>query len=324
MNSKILIDLDALSPSFLPKKLPYREEEYTQLLNNIKNRINTLVFGPIGSGKTALMKRVMRELNRDIFYVDCLLYSTEYSILKEILPSSRFIVCRSNYELLKELKKIASERRLVVCFDNFAQLRAIDIVKKLMVLGVCVVLIGRVERDSLSLNQNIISNFPCIIKMHEYSVDQTFEILKERTRLALDSASYTDSSLRKIAEKIGGNITMALAVLRAVALKAESEGRSSIDEVSLEEMLPQSNCLDELSNDERVIFKILSEWKSLPSNRLYAFYAQTAKYPKCERSFRNYMENLCSKGLVKAIGDKRGRVYEIVEEGKDAVGQTGM
>lgn len=123
-------------------------------------------------------------------------------------------------------------------------------------------------------------------------------------------------------EKIGGNITMALAVLRAVALKAESEGKNSIDEVSLEEMLPQTDCLDELSNDERVIFRILSEWKNLPSNRLYAFYAQAAKYPKCERSFRNYMENLCSKGLVKAIGDKRGRVYELVEEGNDVARQT--
>jgi len=317
--TQIVVDPDPLLPSFLPEKLLHREKEYTQLLNNIRNRINTLVFGPVGSGKTALIKLAMRELNKDVFYVDCLLYSSEYSVLKEILPSSRFIVYRSNYELLKELKKVASERRLIVCFDNFVQLKDVDIVKKMMGLGICVLLTGRVERDASSLNENILSNFPCVIRLQEYSVDQTFEILKEKAKLALNSTAYTDSPLRKIAENIGGNITMASAVLRAVALKAESEGKNTIDEVSLEEMLPQSDCLDELSNDERIIFKILSEWKSLPSNRLYAFYAQTARYPKCERSFRNYMENLCAKGMVRAIGDKRGRIYEIVQGEENAV-----
>jgi hypothetical protein len=28
------------------------------------------------------------------------------------------------------------------------------------------------------------------------------------------------------------------------------------------------------------------------------------------------MESLCSKGLAKAIGDKRGRIYEVVEDVK--------
>jgi len=81
-NPKILIDPDPLSLIYLSKRLSYREEEYTRLLNSIKNRINALIFGPIGPGKTALVKIVMRELNRDIFYVDCLLCSTEYSIFE--------------------------------------------------------------------------------------------------------------------------------------------------------------------------------------------------------------------------------------------------
>jgi len=51
----------------------------------------------------------------------------------------------------------------------------------------------------------------------------------------------------------------------------------------------------------------------LPARRLYDFYIQNTRHPKSERSFRNYMESLCSKGLVKAIGEKRGRVYEILE-----------
>jgi len=314
--TKILVNPEALSPSYLPDKLLYREKEYSQLINNIKNRVNTLVFGSIGSGKTSLVKLAINELKSDVIYVNCLLCSTEYSILKETLPPSRFIVYRSTFELLKELRKIASERKLVICLDNFTQLRDVNVVKKMIELSICVILVGRVERDSPSLNRNVLSNFPCVIRLEEYSVDQTFEILKKRARLALESSSYTDLPLRRIAEKIGGNITMALAVLRAIALKAENEGKT-IDEVSLEEMLPQIDFLDELGNDERTIYKILSEWKSLPSSRLYALYVQTAKYPRCERSFRKYMENLRSRGLVKAIGGRKGRIYEIVENNRN-------
>jgi len=310
--TQIVADPDPLSQSFLPKKLLHREKEYQQLIGNIKNRVNTMIFGPIGSGKTALIKLAMNEI-RELLYVDCLLYDTEYRVLKEIIPSNRFIVCRSNYELFKELQKIAKERKFVICFDNFTQLKNVDVVKKIMSIGVCVILVGRVERDSPSLNQNMISNFPSVIRLEEYSVEQTTDILRDRAKAALQESSYMESSLRKIAEKIGGNITLALSVLRAASLKAENENRASIDEIDLDVMLPQEDCLDELSSDERTIFKILSKQKSLPSNRLYAFYAQTAKYPKCERSFRNYMESLRSKGLVKAIGDKRGRIYEAVE-----------
>jgi hypothetical protein len=37
-----------------------------------------------------------------------------------------------------------------------------------------------------------------------------------------------------------------------------------------------------------------------------------ARHPKSRRSFRNYMQNLCAMGFVRNVGEKRGRVYEIV------------
>jgi len=57
-----------------------------------------------------------------------------------------------------------------------------------------------------------------------------------------------------------------------------------------------------------MLVNILREQKTLASNTLYGFYAQKTKYPKGKRSFRNYMHNLCLKGLVKNVGDKRGRM----------------
>jgi len=101
-----------------------------------------------------------------------------------------------------------------------------------------------------------------------------------------------------------------LNLLKALALKAESEDKNSIDEVEYEY---EVDCEDEqLSSDERILARILREQKSLTSNTLYGFYSRKARHPKSRRSFRNYMQNLCAMGLVRNIGEKRGRVYEIV------------
>ncbi|MDH5733089.1 MAG: hypothetical protein OEY88_04820 [Candidatus Bathyarchaeota archaeon] len=69
-----------------------------------------------------------------------------------------------------------------------------------------------------------------------------------------------------------------------------------------------------MSADERILVNILREQKSLASNALDGFYSQRAWHPKSRRSFRNYMQNLCTMGLVRNLGEKRGRVYEIVNE----------
>jgi hypothetical protein len=97
-----------------------------------------------------------------------------------------------------------------------------------------------------------------------------------------------------------------------MALKAEGENKESIDETECEY---EVDCEDEkLSADERILMNILREQKTLASNALYGFYSQRTRYPKGERSFRNYMQDLCLKGLVKSVGDKRGRIYEIIEQ----------
>jgi L-rhamnose isomerase len=69
-------------------------------------------------------------------------------------------------------------------------------------------------------------------------------------------------------------------------------------------MLPMS--------DEKINMAIMNEWKSLPSNKLYQFYAEKARHPKGERFFRNYVSELCDKGLLKVVGEKKGRIYESV------------
>jgi len=327
MNQKIILNTEILSQFYLPEKLLHRDREQGQLLNNLKNLINTFICGSCGSGKTALAKRVIIDFGASkkgyAGYVDCSIYQTTYSVLKEILPRSEFIVYRSNYELIKELLKQARERKFAIYLDNFEHLKEKDLIARFMSIGLSVILISDNEESFASLSENIRSNVPSIIRLPAYTVDQSFDILKDRTEKALAKWTYSDAIIKKIAERIKGNVALGINVLKLTALKAESENKKAIEEADIP--IINVNCPHEkLSQDEKLLLNILKEWKSLPASRLYDFYVQNSRHPKGERSFRNYMENLCSKGLVRAIGEKRGRIYEIAEEDSNVVGENGV
>jgi len=309
MNSQILLNPEVLSTACLPERLLHREKDKSELTNGLKNFVNTFICGPCGSGKTTLVKYAILSLNKKISvaYIDCSIYQTTYSVLKEILPRSEFVLYRSNYELIKELLKYAKDKRFAVCFDNFEKLKDKDLIARLMSLNLCVILISDEEENLSLLGENVRSNIPSILRLQPYTTEQSFDILKDRADRALAKGSCTDAAMKKIAEKINGNISLGINALKVSALKAESRSRGAIEEADIH---IENDCPQKLGQDEKMLLRILEERKSLPSSRLYDFYVQNSRHPKGERSFRNYMESLCSKGLVKAIGDKRGRIYE--------------
>lgn len=87
---------------------------------------------------------------------------------------------------------------------------------------------------------------------------------------------------------------------------------SSFDEDLAETIHPADNS-GNLNEDERLLLEILKEKRQLSSGELFELYKQSSFPARGERSFRNYMEDLCSKGLVKAVGTNRWREYEIAK-----------
>lgn len=317
MALSIITNNEVLSESYIPENILHREKELAQLSNAI-NVVNTFVYGPNGSGKTLLVKKAIANANTRkgcVFYIDCCLYQTTNAIFHEILLSTNSVVSsKSNYELTKRLK--AKMRQLdcgmTVCLDHFERLKEIETISRLLSLEVKLIIVAETYEAYRRLNSMGKANITNIIEIDGYDEEQAFDILLDRARQALEETAYSEDAVRKIVQTSSGNMTLGVNLLKAMALKAQGEGKDLIDET---DCAYEADCEEgELSADERILVGILREQKTLASNALYGFYSQRTRYPKGERSFRNYMQDLCLKGLVKSVGDKRGRVYEIIEQ----------
>jgi Cdc6-like AAA superfamily ATPase len=315
--SQIITTPQALSESYIPETILHREKELHQISSSL-NTVNTFVYGSSGSGKTMLIKKAIDEFNASkkgvVIYIDCCLYQTTNAILNEILISLNTIVStKSNYDLTKRLK--ARMRHLgysiAVCLDHFERLKEIEAVNRLLSLGIKLVIVAESHEAHRRLNSMGKANITNIVEIASYSQEQSYGIVLNRAKEALEENTYSENALRKIVQLGSGNIALCLNLLKALALRAATENKASIDDVEYDY---EADCENErLSSDERTLVKILEEQKSLPSNILYSSYSERARHPKSKRSFRNYMQNLCAIGLVRNIGEKRGRVYEIVD-----------
>jgi Cdc6-like AAA superfamily ATPase len=322
MSLKIVENFEILSQFHTPESIVNREKELSQLKTNITNSVNTFMYGPCGSGKTLLVKKVVQNFSSakgKAIYIDCSLYQTANAILREML-SDRPVFARSNYDLLKRLCERAKNLKLIICLDHAERLKETEIISKFISLGFITVMVSDNEDFLHSIDPWTMSNIAGIIRLEGYAAEQAFEILNERADQALTKGSYTEDAIRRISEKCNGNIALAISMLKACALKAEAENNKSLDEIDLDSTIIEHDCPEKLTLDEKILLKILEEWRSLPASRLFASYQEKARNPGCERSFRKYMQSLCSKGLARAIGDKRGRIYEIC--GEDDRGQN--
>ena len=125
METKIVVNAEILSPSFVPDVLVRREKELALVSAQARDGVSVFIHGPPGSGKTALLKRVCIEsssMARRVFYLDCSLYQTVNAILREIL-TDRLVFSRSNYDLLKKLQEQTRQARATVCLDHFDRVR---------------------------------------------------------------------------------------------------------------------------------------------------------------------------------------------------------
>lgn len=289
--------------------LEKRSNEKKLIFDSIHNSVNTFVIGPQGTGKTTLVKNVIKEYSDNIgdgIYIDCLLYKTANAILREILFSiGTVIASKNNYDLVKRLKQKTRKLKLAIFLDHADNLRDYEILEFLFGFGIPVCLVSNGTNTSKRMDSSLKARIPNIVNLKVLSKQDILHILQEKAE------SCDLEILEEIAERANGNVTLAINLLKGI--KARNGNKDLITNF----FSFQNRIEERFSLDCKKILNILIRKKKLSAGQLFRLYRETSDFPKSQRSFRKYMETLTNCNVVKAVGKKKGRIYEIVENCKE-------
>ena len=316
---------EVLSPGYIPDYLPNRMDEIKTISQFIYESLegkttHVFIHGPPGTGKTASMKFIFKNLREDTdalaCYVNCfnkntrmaVLYSMVLDFFREKRPTRRMPSRRgiAYDELLdsfrEEIRK--SRTKVVICLDEVDQLRESMLLYDLT----------RVELNSIPSQIIAISNdylafrnldprtrsslYPLEeISFKPYTLKEMREIIQARVEAAFQEGVVTEEAIDYLAEFTAdqrGDVRIARETLLRAGEMARKSGSDRVTVKHIREALSKSKFaksmknISKLSKKERFILKLIPE-QGVYYPELYHFY-KSADGRLGDRMFRNYLQ----------------------------------
>lgn len=257
MESNIFKDISVLDPNYLPKLLPYRENQQKYIAECIKplfegiNGTNLFISGHPGIGKTACIKYIFRDLREETgdiipIYVNCWKKDTTHKIALHISNEiSLKTIEKTSGQLLEEISKVFNKLKgVVLCFDEVDKVQDLDFLYYFLeeINRKCVFLITNNKEWIAKLDARIKSRLMLrFIDFQPYNLEETKGILKERMKYAFFDV-FEENAFDKIAEKtfISKDIRTGLFLLRESGRLAESINSSKIKPDHVNKILEQT------------------------------------------------------------------------------------
>lgn len=294
-NETLIKNDDALSYEFLPKLIPFRDQEQKYMASCIKPLFtgrsgrNLLIHGAPGIGKTAATKHVLRDLEEqtdeiEVIFINCWQKNTTYKILLEIcdIIGYRFTQNKKTTELFKIIATIINKKSAVLVFDEIDKAEDLDFLYYALeeIQKKAIFLITNYKAWMLDLDERIKSRLvPELIEFKEYNLHETTDILKERIKYAFHPETYEENSLNKIYQKAYElkDIRSGLFLLRESALIAEDEASKKITKKHVEEALKKLDDftiknIDLLEQETQIIYNLVKELSGSKIGDLYEEY----------------------------------------------------
>ena len=316
-NESIFKNEMALDYEFLPKLLPYRENEQKYLATCIapllqqRNGRNLLVHGAPGIGKTAAIKHVFRDLEEETedvipIYINCWQKNTTYKVILEICQSLGYPLTHNKRtdELFQIIKKLLAKKGAVFAFDEIDKLEDYDFLYGLLeeLYKKSIILITNYEEWLEELDERIKSRLlPEKIEFKKYNLKEMEGILQERIGYAFVENVWEKEAIKEIAKKAYelGDVRTGLYLLRQAGLIAEAKSSKTIKKEFVKEAINKladfsSKNKNDLEDETKKILEIIKKNSGKKIGELFEIYKEetgNAVYKTFQRKIRKLSDN---------------------------------
>ncbi|MFH1849030.1 MAG: AAA family ATPase [archaeon] len=236
----------ALDYDYIPKLIPYRENEQFRVASCIKpllqrrNGRNIIVSGKPGVGKTVAIRHVLEELEEqtdDIIpiYINCWQKNTTYKIVIALcdLLGYKFTQNKKTDELFKIVKGIINKKSLAIVLDEIDKLEDYDFLYMVLeeIYRKSMIVITNYREWIINLDGRIKSRLiPETFEFRPYNHDETRGILEERKKYAFVENVWDDGAFLAVAKKAHehADVRIGLFLLRESGNAAEDNSSKKI------------------------------------------------------------------------------------------------
>jgi cell division control protein 6 len=341
-----------LTEKYIPPNPKHRAEEIKQIGREIKKFVENgipgslLVCGNTGTGKTMSFKiseKLVNEILKDFSDTYSIIYvsakgSKLSTVLSEIANSLNLCMPPRGISIKEYINAILSFSRnkyLHICIDEFDSLLYKDSKFEDVLyhftrsenISVTIITnrldLARDIEDSRVLSSLSLTN---LVYFRSYTVEQCYDILKDRIELAFIDGFFSDDAIKVLASHIaseGGDIRRGLEILRLCGTLAEKHGWKTIDAERIKEIITKYelqkdlNILLQLSISEKLIlcsiYTLILETRRdiVPSIDVYYlqdyFRKQLSIQPISQQTYWVYLTKLKTAGLINICKRGKGR-----------------
>ena len=285
----------ALDYDYMPKLIPFRENEQHYIANCIKplfmqrNGRNLIITGPPGVGQTVACKHVLMELEEETdeiipLYINCWQKNTTYKIMYELceLLGLKFIQNKKTDELFAMLRKILNKKSAVFVFDEIDKVEDYDFLYTILeeIYRKTIILITNYSNWITSLDERIKSRLlPDITEFRKYNARETREILLQRVNYAFVPNVWEDEAFDLVVSHVAsiGDIRTGLYLLKESGNYAEDDASRKIKvkhaEKALSKLVDFSvKSASDLDEETQQILEIIKETKGGKIGDLFRIY----------------------------------------------------
>ena len=323
-------DENSLNYEFLPKLLPFRENEQHYLADCLKPLLhgrsgrNVLVYGPPGIGKTAASRAVLRELEElsdlEQVYINCWQYNTTFRVLVQLCEAFGYRLTHNKKtdELMDIVEHNLNKKPWVIVLDEIDKAEDLDFLYFMLekVFKKSIILITNYEEWLAELDDRIKSRLTAeVVEFKQYKLNEVRTILQQRLSYGFQNDVWEPEALELIVKVTAeyGDIRAGLYLMREAGNIAEEKFAKKITLLhsqtaigKLEKFTIKKHT--SLAEEEQSILKLAQDSPDQKIGEVFRKYQESggqASYKTFQRKINHLAENRFI-ATEKVTGGKEG------------------